>query len=71
MRQFLVSVEEEFYTAETWFFGFELETPFYAGDGGFGAAALFGGECCVGGRGDGGSWTLSEVMPLLPGHLFV
>jgi hypothetical protein len=55
MRQLLVSVEEEFYTAETRFFGFELEAPFYAGDGGFGAAALFGGECCVGGRGDGGS----------------
>jgi len=51
MRQFLVSVEEELYTAETGFFGFELEAPFYAGDGWFGAAALFGGECVVcGGR---------------------
>jgi len=51
MRQFLVSVEEELYTAETGFFGFELEAPFYAGDGWFGAAALFGGECGVcGGR---------------------
>jgi hypothetical protein len=60
MRQFLVSVEEEFYTAETWFFGFELETPFYAGDGGFGAAALFGGECCVGGRRDGGGCLVGD-----------
>ena len=51
MRQFLVSVEEELYTAETGFFGFELETPFYAGYGGFGATALFGGEGGVcGGR---------------------
>jgi hypothetical protein len=33
MRQLLVSVEEELYTAESWFFGFELEAPFYALNG--------------------------------------
>jgi hypothetical protein len=53
MRQFLISVEEEFYAPETTFFGFELEAPFYAGDGRFGAAALFGGECVVRGGGRG------------------
>jgi hypothetical protein len=37
MRQFLISVEEEFYTPQARFFGFELETPFYARDGRFGA----------------------------------
>jgi hypothetical protein len=53
MRQFLISVEEEFYTPQARFFGFELETPFYARDGRFGAAALFGGECVDRGGGRG------------------